>query len=72
MIVLTKRIPVLVDREALAMITGRSVHTIRARCTVARRHWDGSPLYNVEAEVQRLAKIPTRRRGTPGRGPADR
>ena len=72
MIVLAKRTPVLVDREALAMITGRSVHTIRARCPVARRHWDGSPLYDVEAEAERLANIPTRRRGAAGRRPGDR
>lgn len=65
MIVLTKRRPVLVDREALALITGRSRHTIRARCIVVHRHHDGSPLYDAEVEVARLATIPTRRRRPP-------
>lgn len=53
--------PVLVDREALAMITQRSVHTIRLRCTVARYH-RGRALYALECEVERLDAIPTRRR----------
>lgn len=61
MIVVTKAERVLVDREALAMLTGRSIHTIRARCQVVR-HRDGRPLYALEAERARLAKIPTRRR----------
>lgn len=53
--------PVLVDREALAMITQRSVHTIRLRCELVRYH-RGRALYALEAEVERLARIPTRRR----------
>lgn len=62
MIVLTRLDPILVDREALAMITGRSVHTIRFRCKVERYHYSGRPLYALEDEVARLARIPTRRR----------
>lgn len=61
MIVLTKRERVLVDREALAMVTRRSVHTIRFRCEVVS-HRDGRPLYDLEQEVARLAAIPTRQR----------
>lgn len=61
MIVLTKHDPVLVDREALAMITRRSSHTIRLRCEVVR-YRDGRALYALEREVARLADIPTRRR----------
>lgn len=53
--------PVLVDREALAMITQRSPHTIRLRCPVVRYH-RGRALYDLESEVERLALIPTRRR----------
>lgn len=62
MIVLMRHDPVLVDREALALITERSVHTIRARCEVVR-HRDGRPLYALEREVARLAMIPKRQRG---------
>lgn len=51
----------LVDREALSMLTKRSVHTIRARCAVVR-YRSGRPLYDLECEVARLAAIPVRRR----------
>lgn len=61
MIVVTRPELVLVDREALSMITKRSVHTIRARCTVVR-YRSGRPLYDLEREVERLAAIPVRRR----------
>lgn len=63
MIVLTRHDPVLVDREALAMITGRKVPTIRRHCEVIRHHYSGRALYALEAEVARLATIPSRRRG---------
>lgn len=65
MIVLARREEVLVDREALRMVTGRSEHTIRARCEVVR-YRDGRPLYALEREVERLAMIPTRRRDGSG------
>lgn len=61
MIVLTKQDPVLVDREALAMLTKRSVNTIRLRCEVVR-YYKGRALYALEREVERLAEIPTRSR----------
>lgn len=62
MIVLTRHRPVLVDREALALITGRKVPTIRRHCVIVRRHYSGRALYALEVEVARLATIPTRRR----------
>lgn len=61
MIVHTKKDRVLVDREALAMVTRRSVHTIRLRCEVVR-YYKGRALYALEEEIERLASIPTRRR----------
>lgn len=61
MIVMAKRGTVLVDREALAMVTGRSIHTIRLRCPVAG-YRAGRALYDLEREVERLAAIRTRRR----------
>lgn len=51
--------PVLGDREALMMLTGRSVHTIRARCVVVK-YRDRVPLYDIFAEAERLAAIPIR------------
>lgn len=56
-----KRDEVLVDREALAMLTKRSVHTIRLRCDVVR-YYRGRALYALEREVERLGHIPTRHR----------
>lgn len=61
MIVLVHHDPVLVDREALAMITGRPVITIRKHCQVVR-YRDRRPLYALDDELERLARIPTRRR----------
>jgi hypothetical protein len=53
----------LADREALAELTGRSVHTIRARCTVADRdRRTGRALYDVLACVEMLRSVPTRKR----------
>lgn len=60
MIVLAKADPVLVDREALIHLTGRSKHTIRLRCTVVR-YSRGRALYAMEEAVATLAAIPTRR-----------
>jgi hypothetical protein len=51
----------LVDRQTLALLTGRSVHTIRARCDVAE-HRDGRALYDIDQAEQVLEAIPTRRR----------
>jgi hypothetical protein len=62
MIVLTYHDPVLVDSEALALITRRSVNTIRLRCAVVRYHGSGRRLYALHDEVQRLAAIPIRQR----------
>lgn len=61
MIVRYHRGRALVDREALAQLTGRSVHTIRARCEPVRRH-DGRPLYDMEAAVAVLSGVATRSR----------
>lgn len=61
MIVLPHHDPPLVDREALALITHRSVHTIRAHCQVVR-YRGKHPLYDLHRERARLATIPTRQR----------
>lgn len=53
---------VLVDRQTLALVTGRSVNTIRARCEVVEHHRDGRALYDLNQAEQVLAAIPTRRR----------
>lgn len=50
----------LVDRQTLAVLTGRSVHTIRARCRIVD-HKDGKALYDAEESEALLAAIPTRR-----------
>lgn len=51
----------LVDRQTLAYITGRSVHTIRLRCPIAERR-DGRALYDLDQAEAVLNAIPTRRR----------
>lgn len=61
MIVLKNREPVLVDREALAMLTARSKNTIIARCEVVS-YRSGRALYNLDVEVARLESIPRRAR----------
>lgn len=53
----------LVGRSTLAELSGRSVHTIRARCTVVAHHTDGQALYDMDDALAVLAAIPTRRRG---------
>lgn len=57
----------LVDREALAHLTGRSQHTIRARCTVVRHDKQtGRALYDVADAVAVLDATPTRQRNRDG------
>jgi hypothetical protein len=51
----------LVDRQTLALVTGRSVNTIRARCPVTE-HRRGRALYDLDQAQQTLAAIPPRRR----------
>lgn len=50
-----------VDRRTLARLLGRSVHTIRARCTV-QWHTNGRAMYDAEACERVLSDIPTRDR----------
>ncbi|MGP4019969.1 hypothetical protein [Saccharopolyspora sp. 5N708] len=52
----------LVDRASLATLTGRSPHTIRARCPIAGHADDGRALYDAEQCAATLATIPTRKR----------
>jgi phage terminase Nu1 subunit (DNA packaging protein) len=52
---------VLIDRQTLAELAKRSVHTIRARCPVAE-HRDGRALYDMEQCAAILDAIPTRQR----------
>jgi len=54
----------LIDRQTLAHLSGRSVHTIRARCQVVD-HRAGRALYDLDEAEQILAGIPTRRRRDP-------
>ena len=51
---------VLLDREALATITGRSKHTIRAKLQPAMRDDKGRPLYVLDDAEERLEAIPRR------------
>lgn len=52
---------VLIDRHTLAHLTGRSVHTIRARCPIAE-HRDGRALYDMDQAEAILNATPTRLR----------
>jgi hypothetical protein len=54
---------VLIDRQTLAHLTGRSVHTIRARCAIVG-HRDGKAVYDMEAAAAVLDGLSTRRRVT--------
>jgi len=54
----------LIDRQSLALLSGRSVNTIRARCEVVD-HRVGRALYDMERAAAVLAAIPTRRRRPP-------
>lgn len=51
----------LIDRQTLALLTGRSIHTIRARCPIAT-HQDGRALYDMEQTAAILEAIPTRQK----------
>jgi hypothetical protein len=53
----------LIDRQTLAHLAGRSVHTVRARCPIAE-HRAGRALYDMEQAAAILGRIPTRRRHT--------
>lgn len=53
----------LVDRQTLAQLTGRSVHTIRLRCPVAE-YRDGKALYDIDQCEAHLAKLQVRKRVT--------
>jgi hypothetical protein len=54
---------VLLDREALAAVTGRSPNTIRARLKpTLRDEKSGRPLYIYDEAAAQLREIPTRRR----------
>ncbi len=52
----------LIDRHALAQLTRRSIHTIRLRCTVIERDVEGRALYDADASIELLNRIPTRTR----------
>jgi len=54
---------VLIDRQTLALLTGRSVHTIRARCPIAD-HRNGRALYDMEQVAAILQDTPARQRRT--------
>lgn len=50
----------LLDRQTMAHIASRSVHTIRAKCPISEHHL-GRAMYDMEACLSILAAIPTRR-----------
>jgi hypothetical protein len=50
----------LLDRQSMAHVAGRSVHTIRARCPIAEHHL-GRAMYDMEDCLAILEAIPTRR-----------
>lgn len=60
-VVIFEKDRVLIDRQTLATLSGRSIHTVRARCPIAE-HRDGRALYDSELCEAILAAIPTRRR----------
>jgi hypothetical protein len=53
----------LLDRQTMAHVSGRSVHTVRAKCPVAEHHL-GRAMYAMEECLKLLDKIPTRRART--------
>ncbi len=59
----------LLDRQALAVLTGRSPNTIRRHCAVAGYSDTGEALYEARAATVVLAEVPQRatRRRAPGR-----
>ncbi len=52
----------LMDREALATWLGRSVHTVRARCTVHSYDHVGRAMYDAHSCAALLDSIPRRTR----------
>lgn len=50
----------LLDRQTMAHLADRSVHTIRAKCPIAEHHL-GRAMYAMEECLAILAAIPTRR-----------
>lgn len=50
----------LLDRQSMAHVAERSVHTIRARCPISEHHL-GRAMYDMEHCLSILADIPTRR-----------
>lgn len=52
---------VLIDRQTLAKLTGRSQETIRKRCDVVE-YRDGKALYDMNAAEKKLKKVPARDR----------
>jgi hypothetical protein len=69
MIIRYEQAHVLMDREALAAITGRSPNTIRARLTPTLRDETGRPFYIYDEALAQLREIPTRRRAEPEQPP---
>lgn len=53
----------LLDRQSMAHISGRSVHTIRAKCPIAEHHL-GRAMYAMEECLAILGEVPTRQRET--------
>ena len=51
----------LLDRQTMAHMAGRSVHTVRAKCPVAEHHL-GRAMYAMEECLKILNAIPTRQR----------
>lgn len=64
MIIRYEQARVLMDREALSAITGRSPNTIRARLAPTLRDEKGRPLYVYDEALAQLREIPTRQRHT--------
>lgn len=60
-VIIYERRRTLIDRQTLAHLAGRSVHTVRARCPIAE-HRGGRALYDLEQAAAILADVPTRRR----------
>lgn len=50
----------LLDRQTMADMAGRSVHTVRAKCPIAEHHL-GRAMYDMEACLSILDKVSTRR-----------
>lgn len=59
-VVIYERDRTLIDRQTLAKLSERSVHTIRARCPVAE-HRHGKALYDLEECAAILDRVTARR-----------